>query len=70
MARKHIDVASFASEAAESIVNGNTGIVLQEIAKLPKPQAIAVTAYLIHYLSEGSWSDQVSHVLRRLEASL
>lgn len=69
---KHIDVAQFAEEAAESIINGNATYVIREITKLSKPQAMAVTAYVIHYLSEGDtrYRDQVPYLLRRLTTDL
>jgi hypothetical protein len=65
---KNIDVAQFAEEAAESIINGNETYVLREIAKLSKTQAMAVTAYTIHYLSAGDrrYQDMVPYILRRL----
>jgi hypothetical protein len=69
MPRNRIDIAQFANEATESIVNGNTTYVIREITKLSKAQAIGVTAYVVHYLSAGDrrYQDMVPYFLRRLE---
>jgi hypothetical protein len=69
---KYIDVAEYAQEATESIINGNATYVIQQITNLPKPRAMAVIAYVIHYLSEddGLYRDQVPYLLRCLTSNL
>ena len=62
------DVSVFAKESVESILNGNTGDVIGQIDKLPKKQAIAAVAYIIHYLSGDDY--QTGTFLRRLSNRL
>jgi hypothetical protein len=51
MPLRNTDVVAFAKEAAQSFANGNHSYVLKEIHKqCTKKQAIAVAAYVVHYL--------------------
>jgi len=72
MSSKVIDIAQFAQESADSVVNGNSSNVVSQLQLLPKNQSIAATAYIVHYLSEGDARarDMVPYLLRRLTDKL
>lgn len=46
-----ISVSSFASEATESIINGNRKQVIDKLDKLSKKEAMAAVGYICDYLN-------------------
>ena len=54
-----------ADEAIESLVNGNTGTVIQDLNGLPKKKAMAIVAYITHYFPGGH--DDLMRFLRAIE---
>ena len=63
-----INLSEYASEAAESIVNGNLSSAVEEIDQLPKKQAMAVVAYVVNYLGTDDY--HVGSLLRKLSDRL
>ena len=63
-----INISEYASEAAESIVNGNLSSAVEEIDQLPKKQAMAVVAYVVTSLGTDDY--HVGSLLRKLSDRL
>jgi hypothetical protein len=61
---KNIQLIPLVDELVESVINGNVSYVVDQIAQLPKKQAMVVAAYVVERMPDESAR---SRFLLRLE---